>query len=234
MCNILHPLVQPRSQALPWERDCPLSGQCAHHVISYIIQYFPQTATYTYGTVMLLYRHWCSFCFPCWWTWKEDTKFNACILKAHSHSKSGGSIWASVECQCCFWIARGLVSYLPVWLLTLQLFKNSTDTPGKLVLNLHSLSVVNLHSVSELLEYRRKSLTNITQPVFFDLNYKSTILAKIIVDSAHGNRNICLAQYMRAKTAILNTPPPPPPRLMLKVINWLGESFVKCMSKPTL
>jgi hypothetical protein len=110
MCNILHPLVQPRSQALPWKRDCPLSGQCAHHVISYIIQYFPQTATYTYGTVMLLYRHWCSFCCPCWWTWKEDTKFNACILKAHSHSKSGGSIWASVECQCCFWIARGLVS----------------------------------------------------------------------------------------------------------------------------
>jgi hypothetical protein len=33
---------------------------------------------------------------------------------------------------------------------TLQLFKNSTDTKGKLRLNLHSLSV------SELLEYRRK------------------------------------------------------------------------------
>jgi hypothetical protein len=25
--------------------------------------------------------------------------------KAHSHSKSGGSIWASLQCQCCFWIA---------------------------------------------------------------------------------------------------------------------------------
>jgi hypothetical protein len=33
--------------------------------------------------------------------------------------------------------------------MTLQLFKNSTDTQGKLRLNLHSLSV------SELLEYRR-------------------------------------------------------------------------------
>jgi hypothetical protein len=24
---------------------------------------------------------------------------------------SGGSIWASLECQCCFWIAGGLESY---------------------------------------------------------------------------------------------------------------------------
>jgi hypothetical protein len=37
-----------------------------------------------------------------------------------------------------------------MWLLTLQLFKNSTDTQEKLRLNLHSLSV------SELLEYGRK------------------------------------------------------------------------------
>jgi hypothetical protein len=35
-----------------------------------------------------------------------------------------------------------------MWLLTLQLFKNSIDTQEKLRLNLHSLSV------SELLEYR--------------------------------------------------------------------------------
>jgi hypothetical protein len=37
----------------------------------------------------------------------------ACILKAHSrsHSMSGGSIWASLECQCCFWIAGWLLSY---------------------------------------------------------------------------------------------------------------------------
>ena len=32
-----------------------------------------------------------------------------CILKAHSHSMSGGSIWASLEYQCCFWIAGGWV-----------------------------------------------------------------------------------------------------------------------------
>jgi hypothetical protein len=34
------------------------------------------------------------------------------ILKAHSHSMSGNSIWASLECRCCFWIAWVLVSYL--------------------------------------------------------------------------------------------------------------------------
>jgi hypothetical protein len=62
---------------------------------------------------------------------------------------SGGSIWASFECQFCFWIAGGWVSYLTMWILTLQLFKNSTDTQGELRLNLHSLSA------SELLEYRR-------------------------------------------------------------------------------
>jgi hypothetical protein len=75
----------------------------------------------------------------------------ACILKAQSHSKSGGSIWASLECQCCIRIAEGLVSYLTMRLLTLQLFKNSADTQEKLRLNLHSLSV------SELSEYRRKT-----------------------------------------------------------------------------
>jgi hypothetical protein len=39
-----------------------------------------------------------------------------------------------------------------MWLLTLQLFKNSIDTQEKIRLNLHSLSV------SELLEYGRKTL----------------------------------------------------------------------------
>jgi hypothetical protein len=39
-----------------------------------------------------------------------------------------------------------------MWLLTLQLFKNSYVTQEKLRLNLHSLSV----SVSEVLEYGRK------------------------------------------------------------------------------
>jgi hypothetical protein len=44
------------------------------------------------------------------------------------------------------------MSHLTMWLLILQLFKNSNDTQEKLILNLHSLSV----SVSELLEYGRK------------------------------------------------------------------------------
>ena len=44
------------------------------------------------------------------------------------------------------------MSYLTMRLLTLQLFKNSIDTQGKLSLNLHS------PSVSELLEYGRKAL----------------------------------------------------------------------------
>jgi hypothetical protein len=66
---------------------------------------------------------------------------------------SGGSMWDSLECKCCFWIAGGLVPYLTRWLLTLLQFKNSIDTQGKLRLNLHSLIV------SDLLEYRRKTLT---------------------------------------------------------------------------
>ena len=68
----------------------------------------------------------------------------ACILQAHSHShsKSGGSIWASLECQCCFWIPGGLVSYLTMLLLTIQLFKNSIDTKGKLRLNLRIQALV--------------------------------------------------------------------------------------------
>jgi hypothetical protein len=41
-----------------------------------------------------------------------------------------------------FWIAGGLVLYLYMWLLTLQLFKNSIDTQEKLRLNFHSLSVL--------------------------------------------------------------------------------------------
>ena len=72
-------------------------------------------------------------------TWLKNT--NACILKAHSYSKSRGSIWASLECQCCFLIAGGLVSYLTMWLLALQLFENNNDTQGKLRLNFHSLSI---------------------------------------------------------------------------------------------
>jgi hypothetical protein len=61
--------------------------------------------------------------------------------KSSPHSKSGSSIWASLECHCCFRIAGGLMPYLTMWLLTVQLFKSSMDTQEKLRLNLHSLSV---------------------------------------------------------------------------------------------
>jgi hypothetical protein len=73
------------------------------------------------------------------------------ILKAHSYSysMSGGSIWASLECQCCFWTAGGRVVTEYGMTLALQLFKNCISTQEKLRLNLHSLSV------SELLEYGR-------------------------------------------------------------------------------
>jgi hypothetical protein len=66
---------------------------------------------------------------------------------------SGSSIWASLASVIAvFELLEELVSYLTsMWLLTLQLFKNSIDTQGKLRLNLHSLSA----SVSELLEYMR-------------------------------------------------------------------------------
>ena len=75
-----------------------------------------------------------------------------CILKAHSHSHSmsGRSIWASLKCNCSFWIAGGLVSYLTRWLLTFQLCKNNIDTQEKLRLNFNSLNL----SVSEPLETR--------------------------------------------------------------------------------
>jgi hypothetical protein len=81
-------------------------------------------------------------------------QFNARILKAHSHSHSmsGASIWAALECQCCCWITGGRVVTEKFMTLALQLFKNSINTQEKLSLNLHSLSV------SELLEYRRKNL----------------------------------------------------------------------------
>jgi hypothetical protein len=56
----------------------------------------------------------------------------------------------------CFWIAGGLVSYHTMWILTLQLFKNSIKTQEKLRLNLHS---------SELLEYGQKTTySQILQP----------------------------------------------------------------------
>jgi hypothetical protein len=77
-------------------------------------------------------------------TWKTIAR----ILKAHSHLMCGSSIWAFLECHCCFWIAGGLVSYLTMWLLTLQLLKNSIDTQEKLRLNLHSWEC-------ELLKYGR-------------------------------------------------------------------------------
>jgi hypothetical protein len=90
-----------------------------------------------------------------------DLNYNARILKAHSYSMSGSSIWASLECQCCFWIAGRLGSYLlTMWLLTLQLFKNSIGTQGKLRLNFHSLSV------SELLEYGRKTPKNLNHQTY--------------------------------------------------------------------
>ena len=96
---------------------------------------------------------------------------------------SGGSIWASLECQCCFWIAGGLVPceyycmwllVSTMWLLTLQLFKNSFDTQGKLSLNLHSLSV----SVSELLEYRRKSSNDYVKE---NIRLESSYINKMLI-----------------------------------------------------
>jgi hypothetical protein len=81
--------------------------------------------------------------------WKMS---NACIPKAHSHSKSGGSIWVSLECQLMLFLNSWRVSSRIVR-LTLQLFKNSIDTQGKFRLNLHSLNV------SELSKYRRNKLS---------------------------------------------------------------------------
>jgi hypothetical protein len=40
-------------------------------------------------------------------------KPDARILKAHSHSMSGGSIWASLECQCCFVVPYYVTTHPP-------------------------------------------------------------------------------------------------------------------------
>ena len=52
----------------------------------------------------------------------------------------------------------------------------------------------------------------------------ATILAKIIVDSARGNRNTILGQYIRAKQQWLTSPLPPVQ--CWKLIHWLGESLL--------
>jgi hypothetical protein len=117
----------------------------------------------------------------------------------------GGSIWASFECRCCFWIAGGLVSYLTMWPLTLQLFKNSFDTQEKLRLNLRSVSV------SELLEYGRKFLSDFDSLCFWSAVFEhETFLQQTLHDGlsfaffgatsqclkvgyfGHSPRNFCL------------------------------------------
>jgi hypothetical protein len=55
----------------------------------------------------------------CEWAFRiQALEFNAHILKAHLHSMSGSSMWASRECHCCFWIVGGLVSYLDYYVTT--------------------------------------------------------------------------------------------------------------------
>ena len=54
-----------------------------------------------------------------------------------------------------------------MWLVPLQLFKNSTDTQGKLRLNLRSLSV------SELLEYGRISVKIVRNKEYLSYNLKN-------------------------------------------------------------
>jgi hypothetical protein len=54
----------------------------------------------------------------------------SCILKTHSHSKSGGSIWASLECQCCFWIAA--------WRMSSHIVRYDTNPPAIQKLQCHS------------------------------------------------------------------------------------------------
>jgi hypothetical protein len=88
---------------------------------------------------------------------------------------SGGSIWASLECQCCFRKAGGLVSYLTMWLLTFQLFKSSIETQENLRLNLHSLSV------SELLEYGRKHVPERCIVTDYEWYYTTVQLGTVVI-----------------------------------------------------
>ena len=41
--------------------------------------------------------------------WKRILKAHPHSLHSQSHSMRGGSIWAFLECHCCFWIAGGWV-----------------------------------------------------------------------------------------------------------------------------
>ena len=103
--------------AFSWWRLCTLYHQPAsNHYIIIIILILNTSTLYYCGYC------YCNICLlgsnesTSLWTKEANcpgsAPFNAHILKPHSHSVSGGSIWASLECQCCFWIAGGLVSPL--------------------------------------------------------------------------------------------------------------------------
>ena len=73
--------------------------------------------------------------------------------------------------------------YRTMRLLTLQLFKNSIDTQGKLRLNLHSLSV------SELLEYRR--LSGKTRQTFASSKLSQDII-DLSLDDSISSTHFCI------------------------------------------
>jgi hypothetical protein len=130
--------------AFSWWWLCTLYHQPAsNHYIIIIILILNTSTLYYCGYC------YCNICLLCsnestsLWTKEANcpgsAPFNSRILKAHSHSVSGGSIWACLECQCYFWTAGGLVSPCTQWLLTFPISKQhwqsrATSYPGYFLL----------------------------------------------------------------------------------------------------
>jgi hypothetical protein len=94
------------------------------------------------------------------------------ILKAHSHSMSGSSIWASLECHCCFW---------PYYVITHPL-AIATQWKLRLTLKGSSLALSKESSdwtVSELLENRR---TNSSLPISWLILSRSIYSQRLYAD----------------------------------------------------
>jgi hypothetical protein len=79
--------------------------------VSWSGSYSSQRASFETSKILLVFSGSCIslnpqlFCYRRYLYLHRMFETYARILKAHSHSMSGGSIWASLECQFCFWKA---------------------------------------------------------------------------------------------------------------------------------
>ena len=90
---------------------------------------------------------------------------NACILKVEFTHTQRVEVQSELPLSMLFLNSWRVRSHIVRYDTNLQLFKNSIDTQEKLRLNLHSLSV------SELLEYGRKSGLRIRLSMTFPVQF---------------------------------------------------------------